>query len=231
MPPSELLVQDQDIIRRDRQLPGLGRLLDPQAFAEALRVALPGRRVGEARVRYLRYKPGTNCLVAYQLELDGHVTDAYAKAYRLDAADKLRSAIEKGRGHGRLRPQVLDPMIAVYAFPADRKLAALNKVAETEARAHFLGKLLPAQPELHRAHLRPLRYKPERRFVAQLAAGGLRVVLKLYDEYDFERARRGAQAFRDGPVKLAPLLGGSSSKRALVWAWVPGRPLDQVLAE
>ncbi|MDQ3457823.1 MAG: phosphotransferase, partial [Deinococcota bacterium] len=231
-----LSAHDRDIIRRDHRLPGLATVLDPEIFADALRSALPDVTLEEPSVRYLRYKPGTNCLVAYRLKLDGRVSEVHAKAHRKDAFDKLHNALEKHRGESAMSPVIpspliLEPMVAVYAFPSDRKLRALVKLADGAKRKRMLVKLLPGHLELHGARLRPLRYKPERRFVAQLVtAVGAQAVVKLYDNHDFPRARRGARVFRPaGPLALAPLLGGSSGQQALVWPWLSGRPLDQAL--
>src|SRR2546426_5122812 len=60
---------EADLVRRDGVLPGLATVLDPDALLAALAPALPAADVRAASVRYVRYKPHTNCLVAYRPEL------------------------------------------------------------------------------------------------------------------------------------------------------------------
>src|SRR5919201_2297370 len=80
---------DADLVRRDPALPGLALLLDPGAFAAALRRAAPRLGAEETRITYVRYKPGTSCLVGYRLVAAGRDTAVSAAAYRPDAHDKL----------------------------------------------------------------------------------------------------------------------------------------------
>src|SRR5438093_582994 len=63
---------DTDLVRRDPALPGLALLLDPDAFAADLRQAVPGIEVEGGRITYVRYKPGTSCLVGYRLAAAGY---------------------------------------------------------------------------------------------------------------------------------------------------------------
>src|SRR4051794_14026842 len=83
-----LSTPDADLARREPALPGLATLLDPDAFAEALRGAAPALRPRAARVTYVRYKPGTSCLVGYRVESDGSAFLAFATTHRADARDK-----------------------------------------------------------------------------------------------------------------------------------------------
>src|SRR4051794_3279027 len=83
---------DTDLVRRDSALPGLATLLDPDAFAAALCRAVPGLGVEGGRITYVRYKPGTSCLVGYRLATAGKVVIVAAAAFRSDAADKLAKA-------------------------------------------------------------------------------------------------------------------------------------------
>src|SRR2546422_11723154 len=74
-----------DLVRRDGVLPGLATALDPDALLAVLAPALPTADVRAASVRYVRYKPHTNCLVAYRLDLGGaeaQTGDIHAKGHR-----------------------------------------------------------------------------------------------------------------------------------------------------
>lgn len=87
--PVRLARADADLVRRDELLPGLATLLDPAAFLEALSRDLPDANPVAAEPLYLRYKPGTNCLVEYRVRAaGGREALLYAKTYGLDAASK-----------------------------------------------------------------------------------------------------------------------------------------------
>src|SRR3989442_3500782 len=97
---------EADLVRRDGVLPGLATALDPDALLAALAPALPTADVRAASVRYVRYKPHTNCLVAYRLDLGGaesQTVDIHAKVHRLDAPEKLGKARQRAHVPRRLR--------------------------------------------------------------------------------------------------------------------------------
>jgi len=103
----------------------------------------------------------------------------------------------------------------------ERKLAALKCLTDPAVRRQLLRDSLPRHPELWGADLEVLRYKPERRLVAQLRApDGSRALLKLYHAGDFERARAGAEAFSRGALRSAPLLGVHADYHVLIWRWL-----------
>lgn len=233
MSPHSSLAYDRDLIGRDTLLPGLATVLDPEVFTTALQTALPESTLTDPRITYLRYKPHTNCLVTYQFRVDGEIRTVYATAYRKADESKLHKALVKFRGEGRLPPVVLPQEIIVRNFPTDRRLKTLNKVADDGQRAALLESLLPQRPELWDARLNILRYKPERRMVAQLVTEqGPQAILKLYNQGDFDRAYRGAKAFRATPgLQVASLMGVSKSNRLLISEWISGRPFDLVLKQ
>src|SRR3989442_2420560 len=83
---------EADLVRRDGVLPGLATALDPDALLAVLAPALPTADVRAASVRYVRYKPHTNCLVAYRLDLGGAESQTGAihpNVHRLEAPEKL----------------------------------------------------------------------------------------------------------------------------------------------
>jgi len=218
-------VHDQKLVRRDAALPGLGLVLDEAAFAGVLGDAYPERRFGRPEITYVRYKPRTNCLVGYRVAADGEDLFFCAKAHHKDANGRLRKALQASP-----EARLIEPKVTVSPLWGDRGLE-LGPFADEGARKSALKRLLPDHPELWGAGLRPLRYKPERRFVAQLAVGGApRGVLKLYDEEGFAAARRGARGVRpDGPLRLAQLLGEDERLRALVYRWRSSPALDAAL--
>ena len=93
---------DADLVRRDSALPGLATLLDPEAFLATLRQAMPAVGGVAASITYVRYKPGTSCLVGYRIQGDAPC-DVAGAVVRTSARDKLapeRSAL-LDRGNAR----------------------------------------------------------------------------------------------------------------------------------
>jgi hypothetical protein len=83
---------DARLVERDRGLPGLGVVLDPEAVVDWLRRHGPDTGVRDARPQYVRYKPGTSCLVTYAVEATDGSAVLTVKAYRPPALDKLAKA-------------------------------------------------------------------------------------------------------------------------------------------
>lgn len=228
---------DRDIVRRDKDLPELATLLDPEAFVEAIKPHVPGFEPESARVVYLKYKPGTNCLAAYKVRVGGREVDVYAKTFGPDADVKIGNAVRRMEKAGRSssgRIVLEDRAISVAFFPNDDKLKQLGKLSKD--RKKLMKAVVPDHPELWDGDLRPLRYKPERRYVAQVRVGGEpRATLKLYRENDYRTARWNAESFADsfkkgGPFRVADLLGSSGEYNAVAFEWQPGRPLGEALA-
>ena len=231
-----LLPAEADIVRRDPALPGLATLLDPGAFAAALRRALPTAPLEAARISYVKYKPGKNCLVSYRLQVGDETVLAHAKTYRPPDRNKLRWAREQSAVPGALGPGRLvleDCTSVVSVFPNDSEVTSLPCWTDPEQRRGLLGELLPDQPDLRECGLQVLVYKPERRCVARLDAGGeARLALKVYTELGYQAARGKAAAFASrGPLRLAPWLGSSDRHATLAFEWRPGRLLSESLED
>lgn len=238
---------DAAVAARDRSLPGLAMLLDPDAFAESLDGVLPIAGIVGARAVYVRYKPATSCLVAYRVLTGGGEHDVYARAHAPGAHDKLAKARTRADRASPLGPGgfVLDDeAIAVHAFPHDRRLRELPGLVRKGARSRTLRSALPAHPELWKVKATTLRYKAERRWVAKLrGADDARAVLKVHTAGRFRQAAaaaaalagehgrlpRGAGGATDLPV--ARVLGVAPRARALVLEWCPGTPLNVMLAD
>src|SRR4051794_18359888 len=86
---------DADLVRRDTALPGLAMMLDPGAFAEALCATARTARPDMARITYVRYKPGTSCLIGYRMEWPDQAADVTATACSSAARDKVTKARER----------------------------------------------------------------------------------------------------------------------------------------
>src|SRR5262249_53255473 len=152
------------------------------------------------------------------------VVEAYAKTHKAGARAPEESIQSEERG--RQRFVVDEGAISVSVFPTDAKLKSLRRLATRESFAHLLETLIPERAGLWSATPRPLRYMPERRYVAQLIANGrVEAVFKAYT-HDYPRAAANADAFRShGPMRVAPLLARSDRHRTLVFEWIQGRVL------
>ena len=123
--------------------------------------------------------------------------------------------------------------IVVSAFPNDLKLPGLQHLTDTGERKQLLSELLPDQPNLWQGNLRCLRYRPERRYVAELhAADQTRALLKSYTRKGYARGKRNAAAFQSsGPLRIARLLGCLDSRCLLAFEWLPGPLLFDLCLE
>jgi Phosphotransferase enzyme family len=231
----KLLPPDAALLRREAELPGLGVLLDPDAFRDRLGCSLGRTDFGSARVTYVKYVPGQKCLVGYQLNVGDTQVGVHATAYPPAARRELdkprnRIGVPGALGPGRLVVQDLALTIAI--FPNDRRLPALPYLADAAARKSLLGELVPARPDLWDGTPQCLGYKPQRRYVARLDGGGTPAVLKMYAAEGYRAALANATAFTSrGCLRLANLLGSSDREGVLVLEWLPGRPLCEALAD
>jgi Ser/Thr protein kinase RdoA (MazF antagonist) len=230
---------DAELVRRDTAIPGLATLLDAEAFAACLRQHAPGADIRRVRPFYVRYKPGMNCLVAYKVELPGGQVDVYAKGHGAGAADPLREAIEQpgipgALGRGRIAMHDLG--IVVSVFPNDSKLEQLGRLARAEEKTRLLRRVFSDRPDLWEAEVRSIRYKPERRLVAQLVSGGKpQAVLKFYSDTGYAEAKQSARVFNTRKASCRVLqvprrLGHSDRHHVLAFEWMEGQLLSEALA-
>lgn len=226
---------DIELAARDRQLPSLATVLDPDGLRELVCRAAPAAPLRAVQVRYVRYKPGTSCLLSCQLDLAGAPTEAYVKLYRRDALDKLRKAAGRPAAPGPLGAGrvVLDELGLVLAtFPNDSHLKPLLRLADRRRRKRWFAQLLPERPMFRKATWLPLRYKPERRFVGLLTTRlGEKAVVKVYAPGQFRQPWSNAQAIRSrGALVVPELLGAVPRRHTLAFAWQQGRSLRDACA-
>jgi len=98
---------ESDLVRRDRAIPGLGIVLDPDAFVGALRRAEPEADLRMAQVMYVRYKPQRYCRVAYRLDLAGTELDVDVRACRREDLAQWLEAQSWASGARPLEPSCL----------------------------------------------------------------------------------------------------------------------------
>jgi tRNA A-37 threonylcarbamoyl transferase component Bud32 len=228
---------EAELVQRDPTLPGLATLLDTEAFLAALRRALPGADLRTARITYIKYKPRTNCLVSYRLDLDGTAIVATAKAYSSSACVQLRKArgatgVPSAFSSGRL---VLDDCaVSISLFPNDSEVKSLRRLTNADVRHRMIRRVFRRDRcELWGGAIEALAYKPERRYVAKLSSGEEpRAVLKFYAEPEYRAARDNSQAFESrGLLRLAPRIGYSDRYRVLAFEWLPGKLLREAILD
>ncbi len=230
-----LCATDASLVRRDPQLPGLGLLLDAAGFAETLAAAYPHAQVSDALPRYVRYKPGTSCLVGYVVHCAAGPVEIYARAHSLQADQKLekaaqRESVPSALGDGiRMLPDI---GVVMYPFPNDHELPAIQWLDRQPLRREMIEHLLPQRPDLWEGQLIPLRYKPERRFVAKLQGERGAVVLKVYTREDYHVRKDNVGMFRGlGALRVPKCLGRSSRHHLAAIEWLDGVSLRSLLPE
>lgn len=235
---------DALLAHRDPALPGLATLLNPAALLEDLRTLLAATPAASAQVLsgtpyYVRYKVGTNCLVAYQLHTTAGPLYLHGMALTLDNAAKAHKQLERAQASA-LGPGgffLAERGLLLTFFPNDRRLKSLARLAHAEQRHELWQRLTPDQPTLTTATLTPLRYKPERRFVARLAgategADTGAYLLRLYTPDAYATALANQRAFvGNEQVRIAQVIGRSKRRGTLLLEWLPGQPLDTLLRQ
>lgn len=187
---------DAALAARDPALPGLRVLLDDAALA--------GLLGGPVTRRYLRYKPGTSCVLA--AVVDGR--DVAVTVVADDGVGKLAKTVGQAPAGSVLLER---PGLLVTTPRADRDLPGLRRLDHTLVR---LG--LPAGP------VRRLSWKPARRFVGLLGHGPSGVVLRLH---------RVLPDLPAGLPGVRPVLAQHRRLAVRALPFVPGRPLDALLRE
>jgi hypothetical protein len=225
---------DAELIRRDPAIPGLPVLLDVQAFAERLSTLRPDIVGSNLANTYLRYKPGTNCLAAYQLQTPSGPVDLYAKAYARGARSKFEkaaAAVQQGSAGSQVIA-VREMASIIFLFPADRRLKLLEFLESEEFRRRLLQKLAPDRPFLWEGKLQRLQYKPERRYVARVSHDGLgaQAALKFYNPAAYKTTN--IKGFQSGTTLRVPKrLGRSNRHCVLLFEWLAGSSLAETLPD
>jgi aminoglycoside phosphotransferase (APT) family kinase protein len=212
---------DRAVVARDPALPGLALLLDGNALASRLEGAL-GLRLAPG---YLRYKVGTSCTVGL-VGPGRSVGEAFAAvAYPRERYGEVRRRPD-WQGAATFLD---DACVAVIPARLDRGLKALRRIAVPERRAKLLRRLIGEGAAVPPDEPRVLRYKPGRRLVLCLAAGGTPVAsLKTTGLEDFTQSLLGATA--GAVLGAAPLVGASPRQHIHVTGWIGGLPLCPALA-
>ena len=231
-----LFPADEILVRRDPDIPGLKELLDPAAFAETLRRIYPAADITAAEPKYVRYKPGTSCLVGYAVTAGGACLDLYARAHGAGTTEKIAKAAQRESVPSPLGDGIkvlADDAVVVYPYPNDHELQALSVIEEPAARREMLADLFPDRQDLWEAPIEVLRYKPERRCVIRLGSNdrGGDAVLKLYTKEDYLLRKENVDTFVSlPPLRVPRRLGRSRRFHLAALEWLEGEPLVEAMA-
>jgi thiamine kinase-like enzyme len=240
---------DMDLIQRDSHIPGLSLILDNSAVTGLLHRHFPHMEVQNVRAYYVRYKPHTNCLVAYQATTDETALYLYATAFTGRNHDKLNalaSEIQTWTGNEiGLNPVGLvdrEQHIGIRFLAYDRKLAALPNLLTDKGRSELMGRALPQRLDFQHCTLDIMRYKPERRLVARITSrnqnaatingitSGTSLLVKAYSPKEFELARINAKhPPKTRTLVLQPIVGKSATYDIQAFGWLLGAPVDHLL--
>ena len=233
---------NQKIAARDRALPGLSLLLDAEALQSKLNEADRGPSFNELMVRYVRYKPGRRCLIAYSGTADGEPVDFYAVAVTPDSwprretrhltdASVREVSVSFSTSKNATFPLTLaDCTVLVYPPGCDGRLKALPRLFDRNQLNAMARQALGKVPGDGPLQMAPLVHKPERRFVARIHNGTFSAVIKCYTPPDFVAARRSAKTLRSGSMfRIAAALGRSRRRSFMILPWLEGTLLRETL--
>jgi ABC-type multidrug transport system fused ATPase/permease subunit len=222
----------------DAALPRLPTLLDPDAMAPFLHRSLgPDAPFPDVRVHYLRYKPGTNIVVRYDVGLDGGWFDASAMIKARPFLDRRATNPQNVALARLVDGRSPAPMPLHYApeldaliqwFPLDLELPALAEPPE-----RLLEELAAAGAPIEGTDgdVSTLAYKPRRRAVLRVGEHVLKIYAK---EEEFACAAAGLRAsgaVRDvrTPRMQGALPGRLVTLQSLIRGSRPSQPGDIAL--
>lgn len=225
---------DAALARRDPNLSGLATLFNPQAFVDLLRHASCRIETTSADCQYIRYKPRISCMARYTIQHGGRSVDVYAKAYAANSRSKLEKVRQRVTVPSLLGPgQFFDKELglAICVFPNDVRLRTLQLLADPESQRQLLQKVLPNHSHFWDGKLQTLRYKPERRYVAQLSTvDGPQAVLKFYARNRFP-FNTGKIFKSRGLLRVPRQLARSNRRTILIYPWLEGELLSNLTTQ
>lgn len=214
---------DADLADRDPALPGLATLLDDALLAGWL----AGHGWSGGRRRYLRYKPGTSCVLGLTVDTGAGTTSAVLSCVTAEALPKLDKTVARAPRGAVLAVDRAAGLLLTTAA-ADRDLPAVAALADPAGRAAVLGRLLPDHRPAGTV-LTTLRHKPARRWVAVLQADGAEpLLLRAHRPAVAATVAAALDALGTPRVRTPRLLGCDLELGLLAQEYLPGQALSDV---
>ena len=225
----------KDIVRREKNILGLSTLLDTQAFVKIIQPLFPEKILEKPLLKYIRYKPGMNCLTLYDLKVNGK-KQIYAKAFGHDNKIKIQKSKERATINGDFdfgRIFFEDRGIMVGLFPNDNKINSLKLLDNGKNQKDLFRKLFPHKSELWKGKVQTLNYKPERRYSGVITTkSGSQAIVKFYDKSGFLKAKNNTRIFKSKKnLRISQCLGHSNKQMVLGFEWINGKDLGELLLE
>lgn len=218
---------DEELAAHDRLLPDLRLLLDASACA-----SLAGDRLGAPvtlRPRYLRYKPGTSCVMSAVVATPAGEQSWLIATYAAADAHKITKAVQRApKGSVLLADPHRGLLIATAA--ADRDLPGLA-VLHDRRRPRLLHRLLgECDLAAEDLRVRTVRHNPHRRWVGTLGApnGPPTALLRVYRPGRMRAPIRAVAALARSDLHTPGLLGLHKRHGVAAVEFVPGVTLAEL---
>ncbi len=223
---------EQALVASDPALPGLELLLDNTQLLAALRTLAPLASARSVQVRYLRYKPGTSCVLALEITMEnaelvryfarGLTRERFAVSLR---HPKRQAMIATGHPYA---PLVLERQAILLLHPSqDRDIRYLDLLWDDTKRHRLLQDWLPELVNSEGVNWQLMRYKPGRRCVAVIQRGETPLALvRCAAAREFGAILQGcATGVALGHITLS---GARAASRMVAIRWTPGQSLDSL---
>lgn len=214
---------DEALAARDPLLPDLRLLMDADAC-----MSLIADRLGwpvQLTPRYLRYKPGTSCVLAADVLALAGEQSWLITSYAAESAQKVAKAVERAP-EGSVLVADPDRGLLMATEAADRDLPGLAALHDRR-RQRLLRRLL-GQHELmlDGLQLRTLRHNPHRRWVGTLSAtDGPQALLRVYRPDHRRSCTDAIAALARSDLGTPRLLGLHKRLGVVAMEFLPGATL------
>lgn len=253
---------DHDLrdVPTDARLQGLSTLLDVEQVRQILNshVSDIPADIESCRVTYIRYKPATNCIIAYSARYRRNDNSAellfYGKCYTkedyLQAAQKTDDLVPDKSEYENTVISVPEFYSIFYLFPNDTVLDGLETVFDSRKLVRLLYDYYTEFPRsswrISDKKLRTtvVRYKPEKRAVIRIDTRARKrensqrrnicLFARTYSDESgiaiFKRMKYLAEVFQENSkIEVPRVLGYIPEKRLLLVKSVTGIPLSEQL--
>ncbi|MCA9047552.1 MAG: aminoglycoside phosphotransferase family protein [Planctomycetaceae bacterium] len=233
---SEAADANVQIVQRESELSGMGRLLNPRSLLPSVSKLFGGSAPTSIRLNYLRYKPRRRCIAL--LEVSANDRTEFFTATAMTAGSWYRRQNKQTRSAAANSLPVPDGHLYLELFPADRYLRHAAKLFDSQSRDRLLRRILPADAEICPQITSELRtgtgvqidrlaYKPARRLVVSVGVADVpRYVIKFHSTTGFSAAAQRLPFALMRPLPDIVPTHCCERYGAVATEWVSGRNLN-----